>query len=127
MEKHFYQIPRVMTVYIMRLFEQQLILSNYQIMVYLETKFNHFISKLTIKFSVNQSMNLKARAGERTPSITLNEFYNIKLICNHFKPALDEWQATKNVKFPTPEQVMCMFFFFDILNVHMNTYYFTPL
>ncbi|CEP15245.1 hypothetical protein [Parasitella parasitica] len=57
---------------------------------------------------VNQSMNLKARAGERTPSITHNEFYNIKLICNHFKPALDEWQATKNVKFPTPEQVMAI-------------------
>lgn len=55
---------------------------------------------------VNQSMNLKARTGERTPSITHNEFYNIKLICNHFKPALDEWQTTKNVKFPTPEQVM---------------------
>ncbi|KAG1119927.1 hypothetical protein G6F42_012866 [Rhizopus arrhizus] len=55
---------------------------------------------------VNQSANLKARAGERTPSITRNEFYNIKLICNHFKPALDEWQASKNVKFPTPEQVM---------------------
>jgi hypothetical protein len=28
------------------------------------------------------------------------------LICNHFKPALDDWQQTKNVKFPTPEQVM---------------------
>lgn len=56
---------------------------------------------------VNQSINLKARAGERTPSITQNEFYNIKLICNHFKPALDEWQAAKNIKFPTPEQVMC--------------------
>ncbi|CAO3618176.1 unnamed protein product [Mucor fragilis] len=55
---------------------------------------------------VNQSINLKARAGERTPSITQNEFYNIKLICNHFKPALDEWQAAKNIKFPTPEQVM---------------------
>ncbi|KAL7313161.1 hypothetical protein PS15m_006940 [Mucor circinelloides] len=55
---------------------------------------------------VNQSANLKARAGERTPSITRNEFYNIKLICNHFKPALDEWQASKNVKFPSPEQVM---------------------
>ncbi|KAK4519064.1 uncharacterized protein ATC70_009294 [Mucor velutinosus] len=57
---------------------------------------------------VNQSVNLKARAGERTPSITQNEFYNIKLICNHFKPALDEWQAAKNVKFPTPEQVMAI-------------------
>ncbi|KAI8646828.1 hypothetical protein BD408DRAFT_409279 [Parasitella parasitica] len=57
---------------------------------------------------VNQSMNLKARAGERTPSITHNEFYNIKLICNHFKPALDEWQAAKNVKFLTPEQVMAI-------------------
>ncbi|KAL9544274.1 hypothetical protein MBANPS3_007709 [Mucor bainieri] len=57
---------------------------------------------------VNQSVNLKARAGERTPSITQNEFYNIKLICNHFKPALDEWQAAKNIKFPTPEQVMAI-------------------
>ncbi|KAI7899470.1 uncharacterized protein BX663DRAFT_521020 [Cokeromyces recurvatus] len=41
-----------------------------------------------------------------TPSITLNEFHNIKLICKHFKPALDEWQTIKNIKFPTPEQVM---------------------
>jgi hypothetical protein len=110
MEKHFYQIPRVTTVYIMRLFEQQLILSSYQTMVYLETTLNYFVLKLTIKLSVNQSMNLKTRTGERTPSITHNEFYNIKLICNHFKPALDEWQTTKNVKFPTPEQVMCMLF-----------------
>ncbi|KAI9469989.1 MAG: hypothetical protein EXX96DRAFT_588317 [Benjaminiella poitrasii] len=44
--------------------------------------------------------------NERTQSIMLNEFQNIKLICNHFKPALDEWQVAKNIKFPTPEQVM---------------------
>ncbi|RCH85207.1 hypothetical protein CU098_000732, partial [Rhizopus stolonifer] len=44
---------------------------------------------------------------ERTAlSITYHEFHNIKLICNHFQPALDEWQAMKGVKFPTPEQVM---------------------
>ncbi|KAI8883561.1 hypothetical protein K501DRAFT_272564 [Backusella circina FSU 941] len=42
----------------------------------------------------------------RSPVFTGNEFSNIKLICNHFKPALDEWQTNHNIKFPTPEQVM---------------------
>jgi hypothetical protein len=46
---------------------------------------------------------------KRSPTITGNEFSNIKLICNHFKPALDEWQTSHNIKFPTPEQVMCKF------------------
>jgi hypothetical protein len=54
---------------------------------------------------VNRSIKPRG-GGDRSPTLTLNEFYNIKLICNHFKPALDEWQAAKNVKFPTPEQVM---------------------
>lgn len=50
--------------------------------------------------------SIKPTIGDRSPTLTFNEFYNIKLICNHFKPALDEWQSVKNVKFPTPEQVM---------------------
>ncbi|KAI7895712.1 uncharacterized protein EV154DRAFT_494685 [Mucor mucedo] len=63
---------------------------------------------------VNRSVMVKSR-GDRSPSITFNEFYNIQLICNHFKPALDEWQAAKNIKFPTPEQVMA------IINVNYAT------
>lgn len=61
---------------------------------------------------VNRSATMKLRgdgsnsSNNRSPSITVHEFYNIKLICNHFKPALDEWQTTKNIKFSTPEQVM---------------------
>lgn len=66
---------------------------------------------------VNRSVNMKPRgdssnsSNNRGPSISMHEFYNIKLICNHFKPALDEWQAAKNVKFSTPEQVMGKFLF----------------
>ncbi|KAI9264667.1 hypothetical protein EDC94DRAFT_658634 [Helicostylum pulchrum] len=56
---------------------------------------------------VNRSITSKSR-GDRSPTITFNEFYNIQLICNHFKPALDEWQASKNIKFPSPEQVMAI-------------------
>ncbi|KAG2231802.1 hypothetical protein INT48_005457 [Thamnidium elegans] len=56
---------------------------------------------------VNRSITTKSR-GDRSPTITFNEFYNIQLICNHFKPALDEWQAAKNIKFPSPEQVMAI-------------------
>ncbi|KAI9365850.1 hypothetical protein BD770DRAFT_377378 [Pilaira anomala] len=57
---------------------------------------------------VNRSIALVNSRGDRSPTITLNEFYNIQLICNHFKPALDEWQTNKNVKFATPEQVMAI-------------------
>ncbi|GAN07519.1 conserved hypothetical protein [Mucor ambiguus] len=99
--------PRVTIAFTMKLLEQQLISSSCQTMVRMTSTYlysacpNSFIP-------VNQSVNIKARAGERTPSITQNEFSNIKLICNHFKPALDEWQAAKNIKFPTPEQVMAI-------------------
>ena len=58
----------------------------------------------SLKNLVNRSV--RPRGGDRSPSLTLNGFYNIKLICNHFKPALDQWQEDNNVKFPTPEQVM---------------------
>ncbi|KAI8371230.1 hypothetical protein EDC96DRAFT_501897 [Choanephora cucurbitarum] len=54
-------------------------------------------------------------------SISLDEFHNLKLICNHFKPALDEWQVSKNVKFPTPEQVM------TIINEHYATLELKPM
>jgi hypothetical protein len=72
-------------------------------------KTKHSAKKKVTKNSfslVNRSVTVKSR-DNRTPSITSNEFYNIKLICNHFKPALDDWQSARNVKFPTPEQVMC--------------------
>lgn len=58
---------------------------------------------------VNRRVKPRGSGGkDRSPTLTVHEFHNIKLICDHFKPALDEWQAAKNVKFPTPEQVMAI-------------------
>ncbi|KAI8380721.1 hypothetical protein BD560DRAFT_431913 [Blakeslea trispora] len=56
-----------------------------------------------------------------TQSITVHDFYNLKLVCNHFKPALDEWQVAKNIKFPTPDQVMA------IINEHYATLGLKPM
>lgn len=71
-------------------------------------KYKHS-SKTLIYFTCTVNRRVKPRGSggkDRSPTLTVNEFHNIKLICDHFKPALDEWQAAKNVKFPTPEQVM---------------------
>ncbi|KAI8987767.1 hypothetical protein BDF20DRAFT_985180 [Mycotypha africana] len=62
---------------------------------------NFFVS---IAEYVNYEKSVEKERGPMT--ITANEFYNIQLICNHFKPAIDKWQAKKNIKYPTPEQVM---------------------
>jgi hypothetical protein len=79
------------------------------------------VDRNTNMIPVNRSVNMKSRGDSsnnhhsRGSSITIHEFYNIKLICNHFKPALDEWQAAKNIKFSTPEQVMGKSFFINFI------------
>ncbi|KAI9303669.1 hypothetical protein BJ944DRAFT_268023, partial [Cunninghamella echinulata] len=46
--------------------------------------------------------------GDRSPPLSINDFSNIKTICHHFKPALDEWQEAQHVKYPSPDQVMAL-------------------
>lgn len=44
--------------------------------------------------------------GDRSSPLSQSDFANVKLICNHFKPVLDEWQETQKAHFLTPDKVL---------------------
>ncbi|KAI8064346.1 hypothetical protein BC940DRAFT_348649 [Gongronella butleri] len=54
------------------------------------------------------SLHSMVKSGDRSPTLTVNSLSNLKMVCHHFKPALDEWQQAQNVKYPSPEQVMAL-------------------
>ncbi|KAI9494896.1 hypothetical protein BDB00DRAFT_816251 [Zychaea mexicana] len=43
---------------------------------------------------------------DRSPTLAYTDFDNVKLICNHFNPVLEEWQESTGRTFLTPEKVM---------------------
>ncbi|KAI9248589.1 hypothetical protein BDA99DRAFT_525091 [Phascolomyces articulosus] len=43
---------------------------------------------------------------DRSPTLAYSDFDNIKLVCNHFNPVLEEWQSSNGRTFLTPEKVM---------------------
>ncbi|KAI8145127.1 hypothetical protein BJV82DRAFT_655834 [Fennellomyces sp. T-0311] len=45
---------------------------------------------------------------DRSPPLTYSDFDNVKMICNHFNPVLEEWQSTNRTTFLTPEKVMAV-------------------
>ncbi|KAI8367579.1 uncharacterized protein BYT42DRAFT_131682 [Radiomyces spectabilis] len=60
---------------------------------------------MALSQGVSRTMMNKTRE-DRSPVLSFTDFSNLRMICNHFKPALDEWQTTHNVKYPSPEQVI---------------------
>ncbi|KAI7868264.1 hypothetical protein BDF14DRAFT_1794638 [Spinellus fusiger] len=54
----------------------------------------------------NPSLDKIPETNTRTNAQVYSELNNIRLICNHFHPAIKEWQATHKVKYLSPEQVM---------------------
>ncbi|KAI9315888.1 hypothetical protein BX666DRAFT_2028128 [Dichotomocladium elegans] len=55
-----------------------------------------YVSRTTVK-----------KAGpDRSPALSPSDFTNVKLICNHFNPILDEWQTNHKASFHTPEKVI---------------------
>ncbi|CAO3595570.1 unnamed protein product [Absidia cylindrospora] len=50
----------------------------------------------------------KQSSGDRSPPLSISNFSNLKIICNHFKPALDEGLETHQFKYPSPDQVLAL-------------------
>ncbi|KAI7877700.1 DUF1741-domain-containing protein [Lichtheimia hyalospora FSU 10163] len=68
----------------------------------------------TLASYVSQTTFHKA-PGDRSSPLSQSDFANVKLICNHFKPVLDEWQETQKAHFLTPDKVL------GIINEHYDT------
>lgn len=49
---------------------------------------------------------VKKSSLDRSSLPAISDFNNIKLVCNHFNPALEEYQTAHRAKFLTPEKVM---------------------
>ncbi|KAI7858246.1 hypothetical protein BDC45DRAFT_499180 [Circinella umbellata] len=45
---------------------------------------------------------------DRSPTLSYSDFENIKMVCNHFNPVLEEWQSSNGRTFLTPEKVMAV-------------------
>ncbi|KAG0163907.1 hypothetical protein DFQ30_010803 [Apophysomyces sp. BC1015] len=57
----------------------------------------------------------------KSQTLSFSDFSNIRLICNHFNPALEEWQASHPTHSLTPEQVL------GIINENYNTLELIPM
>lgn len=47
-------------------------------------------------------------SGDRSPPLSGHSFSNLKIICNHFKPVLDEGMETHQIKYLSPDQVLAL-------------------
>ncbi|KAI9018618.1 hypothetical protein CLU79DRAFT_761163 [Phycomyces nitens] len=77
----------------------------------------------TLSQSVSRGSPAKGRgeSNGRSNVISYADFGNIRLICNHFNPALEEWQTSHHVTSLTPTQVM------NIINENYATLDLAPM
>ncbi|KAI8089999.1 uncharacterized protein BX664DRAFT_334428 [Halteromyces radiatus] len=68
---------------------------------------SHYVTESSIAGKKGQTA-MTTSSSDRSPPLSSNNFANIRTICNHFKPALEEGQVAQQIKYPSPDQVMAL-------------------
>ncbi|KAI8339698.1 hypothetical protein BC941DRAFT_501151 [Chlamydoabsidia padenii] len=63
---------------------------------------SHYVTETNLAGKKAQS------SGDRSPPLSQQSFSNLKIICNHFKPALDEGMEIHQIKYLNPDQVLAL-------------------